>query len=54
MFHSIDAIPDGKAETIFNALKDSLRASEIELQQMVGFGSDGAAVMVGRKSGVSV
>ena len=41
---------DGKAQTIKSALVDS---KEINLRNVMGFGSDGAAVMIGRETGVS-
>ncbi|XP_078590444.1 zinc finger protein 862-like [Branchiostoma floridae x Branchiostoma japonicum] len=46
-------IPDGKADTIVNKLKEFLRSIGADLTKMAGFGSDGAAVMVGRRSGVA-
>ena len=44
---------DGKAETIEKALLQFCDVAGIEMRKVMGFGSDGAAVMVGRVSGVS-
>ena len=44
---------DSKAETIEKALLQYCDMAGIEMRKVMGFGSDGAAVMVGRVSGVS-
>ncbi|KAJ8050285.1 hypothetical protein HOLleu_03426 [Holothuria leucospilota] len=44
---------DGTAEGIYSKLKDVCADFEIPLQKVKGFCSDGASVMVGRKTGVS-
>ena len=44
---------DGKAETISKSIEQFLRDSDINQHAMSGFGSDGASVMVGRRSGVA-
>ena len=44
---------DGKAESIEKALLQFCDVAGIEMRKVMGFGSDGAAVMVGRVSGVS-
>ena len=46
-------IPDGKAETIMEAINLWVTDNQIGFQKCVGFGSDGANVMVGRKTGVA-
>ena len=46
-------IDDGKASTITKSLLSVLRRCEIPVTSVFGFGSDGAAVMVGRRSGVA-
>ena len=46
-------LPDGKAETIVTALEKFMEEKNLPMQQLIGLGSDGASVMVGRKSGVS-
>ena len=47
-------VPDGKAETIINAITEWLASERIAIQKVLGFGSDGAAVMMGSRSGVGV
>ena len=44
---------DGKAETIEKALLQFCDVAGIEMRKVMGFGSDGAAVMIGRVSGIS-
>ena len=46
-------LEDGKALTIADALKHFGQINNLDLNKMVGIGSDGAAVMVGRRAGVS-
>ena len=53
VFLKITDLFDGKAETIERALLDFCEAAEIDMRKVMGFGSDGAAVMIGRRSGVS-
>ena len=53
VFLRITDLFDGKAETIETALLQFCDASGISMQKVMGFGSDGAAVMIGRRSGVS-
>jgi hypothetical protein len=45
-------LPNGEAETIYNAMKNHLSSAGIPLQKMTSFASDGPAVMVGKKDGV--
>ena len=45
-------INNGKADTIKDAILHFLSTNDLPLQRMCAFGSDGAAVMVGRKNGV--
>ena len=48
-------VVDGRAETIYNELVDFIRGKNLDCgTQLVGLGSDGAAVMMGRHSGVGV
>ena len=44
---------DGKAKTITDSIKEYLKDNDLPLNKMCGLGSDGAAVMVGVKGGVS-
>ncbi|XP_069110144.1 zinc finger protein 862-like [Argopecten irradians] len=46
-------LPDGKADTIMAALETFFRENELPLNKLIGMGSDGASVMVGRKTGVA-
>ena len=50
---NVDMI-DGKAETIYKAIVDWLASVGVGIDKVSGFGSDGAAVMTGKKSGVGV
>ena len=54
MFLKITDLIDGKAETIERALLQFCEATEISTRKVVGFGSDGAAVMIGNRTGVSI
>ena len=47
-------VMDGKAETIFNKITNICNELGIDHQKIAGFGSDGAAVMLGNNSGVGV
>lgn len=47
-------INDGKAETVFNSIVNFLQESGIDMSKVSGLGSDGASVMMGKKSGVGV
>jgi hypothetical protein len=51
-FGGIIPMPDGKAVTIVNALLKFCQDRNIKPDKLVGFGSDGASVMTGRKGGV--
>lgn len=53
-FLKIADICDGKAETIEEKLLSVCSQSQISLNKVFGFGSDGAAVMTGCRSGVAV
>ena len=53
IFLKITDLFDGKAQTIENALVQFCDSKEINLRNVMGFGSDGAAVMIGRETGVS-
>ena len=49
------SVPDGKAETIYNALMNFMEEKNIDCgTQLVGLGSDGDAVMMGCHNGVGV
>ncbi|XP_006821966.1 uncharacterized protein C17orf113-like, partial [Saccoglossus kowalevskii] len=54
IFHSNVTIHSGNVETVMNALIDTLVASDIEIDKVMGFGSDGASVMTGRLNGVAL
>jgi len=45
-------LPDGKAETIYDATKDVIQ-TKLSLDNLVAFGSDGCNTMIGSKSGVA-
>lgn len=47
------AIPSGTAECIVTKIKNVLSARGVAMSRVVGLGSDGANVMVGRKTGVA-
>ena len=47
------AIQDGKAATVYKAIVDFLEMKKIPMDKVIGFASDGASVMVGRKTGVT-
>lgn len=53
-FVDILNINDGKADTIVNSLKSTMEKLNIDLNKIVGLGTDGAAVMTGCKGGVGV
>jgi hypothetical protein len=53
VFLQITDLFDGRAETIEKALLQFCETAGIDIRKVMGFGSDGAAVMIGRKSGVS-
>lgn len=52
-FLKIQDLLDGRAITIEAALIDILSKLQIPLEKVTAFGSDGAAVMVGRRNGVA-
>ena len=53
-FLGIIEIPDGCAQTILSAIRELCEKYELDLSgKLVAFGSDGAAVMIGCRSGVS-
>ncbi|XP_071138765.1 zinc finger protein 862-like isoform X2 [Mytilus edulis] len=52
-FLTLVDLPDGKADTIVPAIKTLMTDRQLPIQKMMGFGSDGASVMVGRKTGVA-
>ena len=47
-------LPDGRAETIENALLTCPEDYGIDMQKVVGFRSDGASVMVGSRGAVAL
>ena len=53
MFLDISDVPDGRAATIESALLLCMEKYGLDMAKMRGFGSDGAPVMVGRRSGVA-
>ena len=52
-FLKLVQLPDGKAETIHDAIIAYLQGAGIHLSSITSFGSDGASVMVGSSSGVA-
>ncbi|XP_060606407.1 zinc finger protein 862-like [Ruditapes philippinarum] len=48
-----DTIDKGDAETVYQSLKSVVSAKGMDVSNVMFFGSDGAAVMTGKKSGVS-
>ena len=52
-FLKVVSLLNGKAETIEQKLLEIIQTCKISLMKVAGFGSDGAAVMVGKKSGVA-
>ena len=46
-------VADGKAETITTSILELLTSLDISINKVMGFGSDGASVMVGRIAGVA-
>lgn len=53
MFLGLLDLPDGRAQTITDAILGFAQKLGIDMKKMVGLGSDGASVMVGRLNGVS-
>lgn len=53
-FIDIIDMKDGKADTILDSTKTVLQKLDIDLDKIVGLGTDGAAVMTGCKGGVGV
>ena len=53
VFLHITELEDGKAGTITKAILEFLATLNIPIERVMGFGSDGASVMVGRRAGVS-
>ena len=53
-FLTITELPDGTAEAIERTVTTYLEHKGLSIAQMVGFGSDGAAVMTGWHNGVGV
>ncbi|XP_078587207.1 zinc finger protein 862-like [Branchiostoma floridae x Branchiostoma japonicum] len=52
-FMKVIALKDGKANTIKAALSQYLEQKDLSIQKVAGFGSDGAACMIGNRSGVA-
>ena len=52
-FLNITELQDGKAATITEVILEILARLNIPIQRVMGFGSDGASVMVGRRAGVA-
>ena len=46
-------IADGRAETIMDAMKQWVMENKVGFERCVGFGSDGASMMVGSKTGIA-
>lgn len=52
-YFKICEVKDGTADTIKDALFSITQEAEIPMSKIIGFGSDGASVMVGCRSGVA-
>ncbi len=52
-FLNIKDIPDGRASTIEKSVLDILQESGLDITNVSSFGSDGASVMTGRRTGVA-
>ncbi|XP_076103623.1 zinc finger protein 862-like [Mytilus galloprovincialis] len=52
-FLTLIDVPDGKADTLVAALKQFMTENQLPAHSFIGLGSDGAAVMVGKKTGVA-
>ena len=52
-YFKICEVKDGTADTIKDALLFITQEAEIPMSKIIGFGSDGASVMVGCRSGVT-
>ena len=46
-------LADGRSEAIMDAMKQWVMENKVGFERCVGFGSDGASVMVGSKTGVA-
>lgn len=53
VFAGVEELISGDGETVFGALLHRLGKDGVSLAQLVAFGSDGAAVMLGHKDGVA-
>ena len=53
IFLQLSELSDGKANTITTAILELLSSLDLSINKVMGFGSDGASVMVGRKAGVA-
>ncbi|XP_060761279.1 E3 SUMO-protein ligase KIAA1586-like [Neoarius graeffei] len=52
-FLKVVALKDGKADTVKAALSHYMEENDLSIQKVAGFGSDGAACMIGNRSGVA-
>lgn len=52
-FLKVVTLQDGKADTIEQKLVEVCQMCKISMTNILGFGSDGASVMVGKSSGVA-
>ena len=52
-YFKINDLSDGSAATIEQELLSMCQQADLSMHKVVGFGSDGASVMVGRKTGVA-
>lgn len=53
IFLQVSELADGKADTITTSILELLTSLDISINKVMGFGSDGTSVMVGRKAGVA-
>ena len=47
IFLRVSELSDGKADTIMTSILELLTSLDLSINKVMGFGSDGAAVMVG-------
>ena len=52
-FLRISELPNGTAEAVEGVLVSYLEDKSLSIERMVGFGSDGASVMTGQRTGVA-
>ena len=53
IFLQVSELSNGKADTITTSILGLLTSLDLSINKVMGFGSDGASVMVGRRAGVA-